>query len=208
MLTLLYFGRHRIRKIHMDFIGQYFWSVTCLFTLVSIGLMLDGQTLNALVGFRWSFPSPIQWGLLIIAGSLMLQRKIPVFDAFYLSFMAGLGGGWIYEILYGIPYWIRSGFASWNVFNARLIKVFFIDFQILSIPVFIWILRDRFNYRLSSRLKAILPVVVSFYLLGIQLAPSFHRLGNFGGNGVYGWVLRIPVAGFLYLVLSEVSESE
>lgn len=208
ILTLLYFVKPRIKKIHMDLIGQYLWSATGLFTLVSIYLMLDGQLLIRLVGMRWSFPSPIEWGILIIAGSWILQKKIPIFDAYYLSFMAGIGGGWIYEILYGIPYWIKSGFAQWNVFNARLVKVFFIDFQVFCIPILFFILRERFNYRFSNKLKYLSVLVISFYLFGFQIAPFFHRMGNFGGNGFYGWVLRIPVVVFLYLVLSEVSESE
>ncbi len=170
--------------------------------------MLTGQSLTVLVGFRWSFPSPIEWGLFVISGFLVLQRKIPIFESYYLSLLAGIGGGCIYEILNGIPYWIRQGFGPWNAFNVSLYKVFLVDFQVLALPVLFWILGERFNYRISNKLKFVLAGTISFYMFKAQIAPFFHQMGNFGGNGMWGWVMRIPVAVFLYLVLLEVSENE
>jgi len=209
LLTLIYFGRSKIRKIHRDFIGQYLISVTWILVLQSIGMMLRGLSLNGLVGFRWSFPSPIQWGILIIAGSETLERKgIDIFESFYLSLLAGIGGGCIYEILRGIPYWIRSDFAPWNLFNTSLTKVFLVDFQVLCLPILFGILRSRFNYRVSRGTMILLAPVLFFYMFGIQIEPFYHHLGNFGGNGVYAWVMRLPVAVILYQILSEVEKNE
>jgi hypothetical protein len=208
-LTLIWIFRDQLKQRLngldlLSYLGYYFITVTTMTLGATLGLMVTGQTLNSLVYFHWSYPSPIEWGFFILASTVMLMRKkLSVFESYYLSFLACLGGGWIYEILYGLPYWFNSGFSSWNWIKFNPVKVFFFEYQIFCIPI-IWILiRGKYRFRRGFFILAL--GVVLFYLKGLQIAPYFHRLGQtIGGTGFYAWVLRVPVIILLFYWLSGV----
>jgi hypothetical protein len=181
--------------------------------LMVTGLFVSGQSLSLLVGFNWSFPSPLTWGALILTGTYTLRRKyhwvgngrpFTLFEAYYLSLMTALGGGWFYEILRGIPYWIMSGYAQWNWANFNTTKIFFFDFQIFALPIVLHLLTKRFSYKMSKEMLILIGSVVVFYLLGLRIAPFYHRLGSLAGNTFYSWIMRLPMALMLYTMLDEV----
>lgn len=211
-LTLSYLYRKEIRSnfkltVLLQGLGYYLIAITSFLLMVTGYLLVTGESMYPLVGFRWSFPSPLQWGILTLVGTFMLMKKgIPPFDAYYISFMSSLAGGWVFEILYGLPYWIKSGFASWNAFNLNIYKVFIVDFQVLSVPIILYLIHNRFKYVVSTKLKAISIGALVFYLIGPSIAPFFHRMGNLGGNTMYSWVLRIPIGVVIYVMLSEVEK--
>jgi hypothetical protein len=215
-ITLIWLYRDQIKtKINgvslIDYFGYYLTTVTFMTLGAVIGLFIQGESLSKLVYINWSFPSPIVWGLLILAITFKLHwiEKLPVFDSYFFSLLTALGGGWLYEILYGFPYWVRSGFANWNwiKFNPNF-KVFFFEYQIFCIPLVFYFIFKNYNLKLNPRGFVFLGLgVIAFYIFGLQIAPIFHRMGHpLGRAGVYAWILRIPMAGLLYYLVSGVTK--
>jgi hypothetical protein len=118
--------------------------------------------------------------------------------------MTALGGGWMYEVLRGYPYWIMSGYADWNWGNFNITKTFFWDFQVLAFPIVLHLLRKRWRYEPSQEMLILIGSVVVFYLLGLRIAPFYHQLGSLAGNTYYSWIMRLPMALMLYTMLDEV----
>ncbi len=210
-LSILWVYRARIRErvggLPLDLLGQYLITVTWFLWGTCLGLLFRGDSLNKLVGFQWSFPSPLEWGALIILLTQSLEsKKIGIFESYYLALLTAIGGGFIYEVLKNIPYWIESGFAQWNWLNFSPVKIFFIDFQAFTLPIVYYLLRTEYNFRIKESWKILSVLVLGFYLFGFEIAPFFHRMGNFGGNGVYGWVMRIPVAILFYVMINGVEK--
>jgi len=213
-LTLLYIYihlndkqvvKHEISENLRDFIGNslLYFTYACLF--VSINFMIFGTDMEPIVGFRWSFPSPIEWSIFVILCTRLLTRKgLPIFESYYLSLLMGLGGGWLYEILYGIPYWIQSEFAPWNWLKFNAVKIFFIEFQVLAIPLVLYILYNKYNYTAPNNLNKLIPGVLVWHFSNFWVSPFLHRLGSWRGNTFYSWVLRIPVMILLYKILEGV----
>lgn len=196
-----------------ELLGYYMITLTSMILLIVTGLFVSGQSLILLVGFKWSFPSPFTWGALILAGTYNLCQKhegrlFTVFEAFYLSFMTSIAGGFLYEILRGIPYWIISGYAQWNWANFNTTKILFFDFQVFTFPIVIYLLQRKFSYRMSKEMVILIGSVVVFYLLGLRIAPFYHRLGSLAGNTFYSWIMRLPMALLLYCMLDEVRKYE
>jgi hypothetical protein len=198
--------RHKLNGVELlDYLGYYFLTVTGMTLGATLILMFMGKTLFPLVYFHWSFPSPVEWGLFIIGATVNLHviKKIPVFESYYLSFLSCLGGGWVYEILYGIPYWVRSGFSSWNWIKFNLSKVFFFEFQIFCLPIVSYLIYKNYLYEPEyfkrARVFIFIVSVVCFYIFGLRIAPYFHRLGQtIGDTGYYAWILRVPMILILY----------
>lgn len=214
-LSIIWLYRWKLRKIKLadtpltDLIGAYMITLTCI-TLGLVFVTLNaGESLINLVGFRWSFPSPITWGILTLAGTYNLVKKrgggvFTTFEAYYLSFMTALAGGWLYEILRGIPYWILSGYAPWNWYKFNPTKVFLFGFQIFAFPIVMHLLIKKWNYKMSREMLILIGSVVVFYLLGFKIAPFYHQLGSYAGNSFYSWIMRLPMALLLYTILDEV----
>ncbi len=201
--------KERVGGLPLDLLGQYLITVTWFLEIGCLWLLFTGESLMKLVGFTWSFPSPLQWGFLVLLLTRSLEKKgVGIFESYYLALLTGIGGGFIWEVLYGLPYWIESGFAYWNFVNFSPVKIFFIDFQVFALPIVYYSLRKRFNFRIKESWKILSVLVAGFYLFGFEIAPFFHRMGNYGGNGVYGWVLRIPVVILLYVMVNGVEKNE
>jgi hypothetical protein len=58
-----------------ELLGYYLITVTVILMMIVTGLFGSGQSLVSLVGFKWSFPSPLTWGFLILAGTANLMKK-------------------------------------------------------------------------------------------------------------------------------------
>lgn len=211
-LTLIYIMRHEIIKksrVITEGIGYYLISITWMLMSIVLKLLITGASLTQLVLFKWSFPSPLQWGFLTLIGTyVLIEKEVEVFDSYYISFMMSLAGGWVFEILYGLPFWIKSGFASWNVLNVNYNKVFFVDFQVLSVFIISYLIYSRFRYKVSKEVVYLSVVTLVWYLAGPYIAPFYHRMGNFGGNSMYAWVLRVPIGILIYRVLTELKTNE
>jgi len=203
-LTMIWLFRYEIwDSFETDVLymfGYYLLTVTNFCLLVSGYLLFTGGSLDSIVYFKWSFPSPIQWSILtLLLVDKLTKKGIHLFEAYYISLLTSLGGGWLWEILYGLPFWIKSNFASWNWYKYNPYKVFFFEFQIFCIPLVYLILRENFRFR-KDRIGPLWlsPILVNFYLLGPVISPFFHKLGNLGGNTYWSWIIRIPTILVLY----------
>jgi len=193
---------HRVSEKLRSLMGYGLIAVTIGCLGISLGLMAFWTDLSPIVGFRWSFPSPVEWSLfvLICTRSLMI-RGLGVFNSYYLSLLMGLGGGWMYEILYGIPYWIRVGGGPWNWYKYNAVKIFLIEFQVFCIPLAIYILINRYDYHFPKYIKPLTLCVILWHMSNFWTAPFFHTMGVFRGNSMYSWVLRVPVMILLGAIL-------
>lgn len=181
--------------------GLYFFTWLCLVFSVTV-YIIDG-TFMRWFGFKWSLPSPIQWSIFTILNTVMLRKKnYPIYTAYYYAFMTALAGGWIYEIFYGIPYWVRSGFAAWNWMKINAAKVFFIEFQVLAIPIVWYNIRN--SYRRNKYLWFSVFLALIFYMANIQIRPILYPYNRY----LFKWVLRIPAAIFLTLWLQGAKQNE
>lgn len=199
VLTGFYIWRDRF-PVHLQNFGGWVLYITT-FALVGATTILwkSGLNMEPLLGFRWHLASPMEWGAFILLTSTVLYwRGLRIFDAYYLCFMAGLGGGWLYEILYGIPYWVQSGFAYWNIFKVNAAKVFFIEYQVISLPLLWYFLQEK-HYAPRPLLGGLFLLMFLFYWFGpTHIMIPFNQLTN---PNAYGWLLRIPCMIFLGYVL-------
>ena len=206
--TIIYLYRHKMPKKIRDISGMYLLASTVLFLGATLVLCAKERDMIYLTGIQWSFPSPISWGFFIILNTVTLHRKIPLFTRYYFSFLTALGGGWFYEILYGIPYWVQGGCLHWNWLKINAVKVFFIEFQVLCFPILTYFIYNKYRYKKNRWLNASILLVLFFYLMGPDIAPYFYRMGSFFAANAYSWVLRIPVQIMLSLILSGVFSRE
>jgi hypothetical protein len=122
--------------------------------------------------------------------------------------MAALGGGWLYEILYGIPYWVQGGFQPWNWLKFNAVKIFLVEFQVLSIPLLLYILYNNYDYTTKDYLTRVVPGVLVWHFSNFWVSPYFHRIGSWKGNTLYAWFLRVPVIVMLYIILMGLKEKD
>lgn len=163
-------------------------------------LWKSGLDMEPLLGFKWHFASPMEWGALILATSFTLYRRsFTIFESYYLSLLAGMGGGWVYEILFGIPYWVESGFAHWNIFKANAVKVLFFEFQVVCIPLLLCIIWSTKKFRRPRMLIPLIILSLIFYLSGLPTMIWVSQVLN--NNQIYAWMVRMPTIAILFTLL-------
>lgn len=200
-LTVIYLQRHQITLKYRNLMGWGLMAVTVggLFTAFFAWIMNNGD-MTPIFGFKWSIPSPIEWSLLVIFSSMMLyQRGVELFKAYYIALLSGLGGGWIYEILYGMPYWVRSGFAPWNLFKLNANKVLYFEFQVICLPLVMYLI-SRMEYKRNRLLLPTATLSLFFYLNNIWIAKYIHKISFY----TFQWVYRVPSIITLYILLDGV----
>ena len=198
ILTILYLYRGKFPRWVQDTGGWCLFILTFALAGATALLWISGLNMKPLLGFNWSIASPIEWGTFILVGASMLYRRgLTIYDSYYLVFMAGLGGGWLYEAMYFIPYWVRSGFAYWNIFKVNAAKVFFVDYQVISLPILAYFLSNK-KYRWRPIVYILTPLAALFYWFGPDIIKPFNQATN---PSAYSWILRIPTMLVLFFVL-------
>jgi len=151
--------------------------------------------MSAYSGINWSPASPIEWGFFITVSYLLLySRDIPSFEAFYVSFIAALGGGWLYEC-HG---WILDPNLM-AFFKVNAVKVFFMEFQLFCLPIILYLIKTRYNYKSSRWLIPSIIFGVLFYASTPWIKTWFPYVV---GYYAYRWYIRLPTIGFLFALLS------
>ena len=198
--SLVYMERHRIPEKYQNLMGWGLVVTTVAGLFTALIMWVTNGNFMPLFGFNWSIPSPVEWSLLVIFSSMQLYVKgIPLFKSYYLSLITATGGGWLYEIMYGMPFWVKSGFAHWNLFKLNANKVLYFEFQVICLPLILYLLRDM-KYERSRYMVPAIIVAAAFYLGNIQIAPYIHRISKYA----FSWVLRIPAIIVLYMLLNGV----
>lgn len=200
-LTVIYIQRHQIPLKYRNLMGWGLMALTIggLFTALIIWVTNKGD-MTPIFGFSWSVPSPIEWSLLVIFSSMLIYgRGVELFKAYYIALLAALGGGWIYEILYGMPYWVRSGFAHWNLFKLNANKVLYFEFQVICLPIVLYLIKDM-KYERSRYLLPVTLASLFFYLNNIWIAKYIHKISFY----TFQWFYRVPTIIALFLLLNGV----
>jgi len=191
-LTIIYLYRHRIPIKYRSILGIQLTLFTALVAGLAAGLYLKYDDMTWLAGINWSAPSPLEWAVLILAGTItLIYRKIEPFTSFYMAFIAAMGGGWLYEC----PGWIIGGFWPMAFFKVNATKVFFIEFQLFCLPLLGYIITKTKTYRRHWLMVPLIVFAVAFYTYSPwlkQILPAY--IGNYG----YRWVIRLPVIAMLY----------
>ena len=193
-LTLIYFHRHRIPKLVQNYLGYYLALCSMVVASIASILYLKGRDMTELAGISWSPPSPIEWGLFIgVSYMILYSRGMPSFEAFYLSFLAAMGGGWIYEFS---PLLV-NGFKWFVFFKVNAVKVFFMEFQVFCLPILAAIIYKTKVYEPHWTLKISGLVAVLFYGFNQQVISFVQRNLLYS----YRWWVRLPAIFFLLSVI-------
>lgn len=196
-LTVLYLHRDRIpyfTRWNRDNLGYSLIAMTALCTLGATYLYFVEDNMSRIAGIKWSAPSPIEWGAFILVSTiLMIRRKIPVFEAYYLSFIAALGGAWMYEFA---PFLFRD--FNWFIFfKVNAVKVFFMEFQVFCLPLLTFIILKTKEY---ERHPLLIPAGI-FEGLFAAFNPLIIRWVQAALFYNYRWVVRVPTIIFLFFLL-------
>ena len=199
-LTVAYFYRDRFPRWMQDMAGWGLFIATFALVGATTILWKSGIDMEIFLGFSWHFASPMEWGALIIGSSFMLYRRgFDIFESYYLSLLAGMGGGWVYEILFGIPYWVESGFAHWNIFKANAVKVLFFEFQVVCVPLLLYIIWSTKRFRRPRLLVPLIILSLVFYLSGLPTMIWMSQM--FNNRQLYSWFVRMPTILTLFTLL-------
>ena len=194
-LTLIYFYRARVNRLTRDYLGYYLAFSSMIVVSIASILFLQGSDMTFLAGIRWSPPSPIEWGLFICVSYLILfSRGLHSFEAFYLSFIAAMGGGWLYEFF---PHLTRGDFNWFVFFKVNAVKVFFVEFQVLCLPLLAAIVYKTKDYEHHWTLKITGPFMVLFYGFNKQVIAFAQRNLLYS----YSWWVRLPAIFFLLSIV-------
>lgn len=194
-LTVIYLYKDKINRKFLTVFGYSLLLFTALCIGLSINLYLDGDDLTSLAGIKWSVPSPIEWGSLILGVTLTLStRGIHIFDSFYMASLSALGGGWLYEFF---PLLFQGDFNPFIFFKINAVKVFFIEFQLFCLPILFYIIYNSKKYERNVFLVPVGIVAFLFY------AMNKYVIDLMQANLVYSyrWYVRLPAIMFLYVFL-------
>lgn len=195
-LTVIYVYRDKLPQKIYDTLGIYLTFCAWACTGIAIGLRLLNFDMRYLAGIHWSAPSPIEWGLMItVLTGLLRKRGFHLFEAVYLSFITAMGGAWLYEFL---PLLFRD-FNFIIFFKVNAVKVFFVEFQVLCLPIALYI-ASQHSYRRSVFL---IPSLIIF-ILWSAYRPLIEELVRDSLFYSYNWVIRLPAIMFLSVWLNGV----
>lgn len=193
-LTLVYLYGHKLPYFKKTDLGYELLAFTVLATGIAYKIYLRADDMTSLIGIHWSSPSPIEWGLFITVSTVMLMlRNINVFEAYYVSFISALAGGWLYEFFF----LIFTGFDWFVFFKVNAVKVFFVEYQVLCVPILLSLLRYRFEYSCSRLLLPVGVLTAVFYAVKPTIEHFVRQFYMYS----YRWYIRIPMIVFLFVLM-------
>ena len=195
-LTLIWVHRS-IFDYDLNILGLGALCLSAIATGVSTALYFTQDSMGDIFGINWSAPSPIEWGAFVIIASLMLySHGLEMFDAYYLAFITAMAGGWLYEF---IPT-LFHGFYYFYFFKINAVKVFFMEFQVLCLPLLLWVVSEHYVYRINK----LLPVTIAVFLLFCNFNQGIMAYFRATLNYSYRWWVRLPAITMLLTYLKGV----
>jgi len=196
-LTILYLYGSKtpfFGKLNQVRLGFALTIETAAVVLVAVYLYFTEDSMLKLAGMKWSAPSPIQWGIFIVASTIFLNRRnINIFGAYYISFIAALWGAWFYEYS---PHLTNGG--DWFLFfKVNAVKVFFVEFQVICLPILAYIIYKTKEYEFHWTLKITGPVALLFYGLNQHVIAFVQRNLLYS----YRWWVRLPAIFLLASII-------
>lgn len=193
-LTIIYIYRDKLPKRVQNILGYYLFACTCLTVIASMALHFLYDDLILIAGIHWSTPSPIEWGVLIIASTILLyKRGFSFFIAYYIAFITAMAGGWLYEF---VPL-IVNNFNLMIFFKVNAVKVFFIEFQVLCVPILLYFFRYKVDYYSNRYLLPVGVFTTFFYSIKPIIEYYVRQFYIYS----YRWYIRVPMILFLYLLI-------
>ncbi len=181
------------KKLVWEYLSAYFVSMAGILGLVSIYFKVRGIANTTWTGFSWNYAAPIQYSLQILIITYLAYRVTKEISfSTTLGFHAASATGYVYET----PFWVFSVKDQAHFLHSHPSNLFFINYQIIAIPVFIWLLsraeikinRKRFNYFIYA------------YFLTYIIASKMYLLES----ALYS---RIPLIVFSIYLASEIRET-
>lgn len=151
--TLLFYLAQFVtkKKIVWKALSMYFVSVAGILGVVSIYFNVTGIGNTMLTGFIWRYAAPIQYAMQIVIITYLAHRGTgDITYSVALAYHATSATGYVYEI----PFWVFSVKEAAHLLHSNSSNLFFISYQILAVPLFVWFLsrggvritRERFSY--------------------------------------------------------------
>lgn len=166
---------------------KYFFSGLCAMGLLSTYYFILDYPNDRLTGFKWSYMAPIQY-LLQIAIIFYIGLKTTKNKPY--SYALGFNGAAATGYLYEMPYWIFSIKREQAHFiHTNYNYVFYIDFQILAIFVYLWLLKEQ---KIDFKHKDLIGFIIVFSY-SILMASQMYVFNQ-------NIIARIPmIIYFIYL---------
>ena len=171
--------------------------------LGSLYLTATDRSLTYLYGIKWSHPAPVEWGLFIIGIYLYITKKgVEPFTSIYFGVITVTGAGWLYET----RTWIKNrDFVK--LLGANYHKAFFIDFQVISMLIFFFLLKysREINYKTPPNLGLLTGVYGAYqFLLSSVVSITFYKITH--QTILWTWFIRVPTILYLAYIITGVQE--
>ncbi len=181
------------KKLVWQYLSMYFVSVTGMLGLYSVYLKAIVSESTMLTGFVWRYAAPIQYSAQIIIITYLAYRATK--DIVYsttLGYHIASATGYIYET----PFWLFSVKEQAHFLHSASHNIFFISYQILAIPIVIWLLsrkgvkieKERFSY------------FVYAYFVTYIMASKLYVLES-------AWIARLPLMAYTLYLVSRIREN-
>lgn len=170
-------GEYRESKMHNE-ISISFLELALAVGIVSFIFLLFSVPSKVLFGFKWNYLAPIQYTSQICALYYIAWKKTDnVNYSIALAYNGAAATGYLYEF----PFWFYSvKKAQAHLLHTSFRYIFLVDFQIISIIVFIMLLRKQ-EIKIGKKEIALFLCVLGFsFIMGSQMyvisSTNFIRL--------------------------------
>lgn len=138
--TLLYLIEKAFKNRFPRYVSFFIWTLSIDLGLLAVYYMITGAPNRLLTGFTWRYSAPIQYSAqIVILGVLSYKATRDVSYSVALAYNGASATGYLYEV----PFWFFSVKPEAHLLHASFRYTFLIDYQIISIVVFLLLLRSR-----------------------------------------------------------------
>ena len=186
--TLAYVMRSHSNSRLIPYISAAFPIMALDVGIAATYYLLTNAPVDKLTGFPWHYLAPMQYAAqIIILAIISWKATADVTYSNALAFNGAAATGYVYEI----PFWFFTDkIDEAHLFHTSYRYTFLIDYQIIAIPVFIWLLRKQ-KITLNRKDLAAFTLVIALTTL---MASQMYVLETKS-------IVRLPMIFFsIYLV--------
>lgn len=167
-VTLIYLVGLKTEKKLTSLLSTCFLIYAVEFGSLSFYYLITGTPTNELTGFHWIHIAPIQYTIVILI--LAIIGFISTKDISY-STALGFNGASAIGYLYETPFWLFSRkYDQAHFIHTSPRFVFFLDYQIISIAVFIWLLKQQ---KISFRKQELTGFLLAYGITFIMASKMY-----------------------------------
>jgi len=174
--------------------SEFFMAVLYASGIISFYGILSGLPTDVLMGFEWNYLAPLLYIIqILILAHIGLEATNNITYGLALGFNGAVATGYIYEM----PYWVYSIKSTQaNFLHTSYRYVFYINFQIISIGVFLWLLKEQ---KIIFNIKDLYGFIIVFGI-SIFLASKMYEWKTWSIN-------RIPMMTYIVYLASKINNS-